>query len=246
MTAPTQQQQSQQFWWQYPVTRKFEGQWKGAERGVDLGAPFHTPVQELWGGTVTQAGYYDWGGEVDIQTQVPGLGNFTESYVHLDYIEPGIQAGTVVQPWQQIGLTGGENAGYPGALHPANPYYSSYPHIEYDLFEGRPWTSTSIDPYPYITNGPLGQNTGNNANTNTGNNGIIPTPGSVGNDIQNAITGVWNSIVTSFGMTGTSDFLWRVALIAAGLGMITMGLLMFSFGAVRQAAPEIIETAAAG
>lgn len=117
-------------WYQYKTSQSY-GQ--NGETGVDVATPFHTPLTALYGGTVIDAGYHPYGGQVEIQTNVPGWGNVVETFIHLDSIAPNIVPGAHVDAGGVLGLTGGENPGYPGALHPADPKYSSGPHVEIDF-----------------------------------------------------------------------------------------------------------------
>lgn len=119
-----------------------QGYGVNGETGNDIATPFHTPISTLYGGTVLDAGYHPYGGQVEIATNVPGYGNVTETIIHLDTIAPNIVAGARVSAGDLLGLSGGENPGYPGAQHPALPAYSSGPHTEID-FESN---GKNIDP----------------------------------------------------------------------------------------------------
>src|SRR5690242_1201828 len=48
---------------------------------------------------------------------------------------------------QQIGLSGGENPGYPGAEHPAQPQWSTGPHTHVGWFQR--WQQTPAGVHPY-------------------------------------------------------------------------------------------------
>ena len=108
----------------------------GYENGNDLQTPFHTPITALFGGTVVDASYQPWGGQVQIQANVPGVGsNAVTYYLHLDQLAQGLAKGAQVTAGQILGISGGENPGYPGALHPADPKYSTGAHVEFGIWK---------------------------------------------------------------------------------------------------------------
>lgn len=106
------------------------------ERGNDVGMPFHTAITDILGGTVTDASYHPWGGQVGVLTSLPGYGSFIEYFQHLDTIDPAVQTGASLSPGQLIGLSGGQLS---GGLHPNDPQFSSGPHVEFGI--NAPWIS---------------------------------------------------------------------------------------------------------
>lgn len=135
-------------WWQFPITQGFN---PPVEFGEDIGTPFHTPLTAITGGVVTGTRYGPFGGEVDIATRLPGSSQqYTETFLHLDEIAPGLTPGKTVQPGDFLGLSGGQNA---GGSHPASPAYSSGPHTEVDFFLGNAWSGRSVDPGSLIAAG---------------------------------------------------------------------------------------------
>ena len=137
-------------WWQYPVTQPYgtpePGFGSGVETGVDIGTPQGTPLTAIFGGTVKRTVYGPFGGEVDIATTINGK-PFTETFLHLDQINPNLQIGQAVQPGSFLGFSGGQLS---GGSHPASPAYSTGPHTEFDLFQGAAWSGKSINPMPVL------------------------------------------------------------------------------------------------
>jgi len=133
-------------WWKYPLTQLF-GQ--NGEQGVDVGTPLHTPITNLYAGKVVEAQYGGAGGIVGVLVNVPGLGNVVEYFLHLDLIN--VKVGQQLGVGDLVGLSGGELAGTPGGLHPAEPQFSSGPHTEFGFFKGTPFASADAgNPLPYL------------------------------------------------------------------------------------------------
>lgn len=131
-------------WWeQFPITQQFGGGALGAtEQGVDIGTPFRTAITAPYSGTVQSAGYFPWGGQVDLSTAIPGQpGVHDESVLHLDQIT--VSPGQPVAAGGLLGYSGGQNV---GGSHPAAPQYSSGPHTELDFFSGKPFASAPFNP----------------------------------------------------------------------------------------------------
>lgn len=150
-------------WYDYPVS---QGYGVNGEQGVDIATPFHTPITDIYSGTVVQEGYGSAGGVVGILTNVPGLGPVVEYFLHLDLIN--VAMGQVVKAGQLVGLSGGENPGYPGGLHPASHQFSTGPHTEFGFFKKTPlFVGNSVgDPYPYLMSGATGSPLPNDIGTN--------------------------------------------------------------------------------
>lgn len=136
-------------WYQYPITNGYStsvvpGNFDTPHYADDIGTPFHTPITALEPGTIVQADYAAWGGEVFVK---PDAGGPEYYYYHLDRND--VSAGQHVSAGQEIGLSGGENPGYPGALHPTQPQYSTGPHTHVGF-----WTSWTSGPNGTIPFGP--------------------------------------------------------------------------------------------
>lgn len=173
-------------WWQLPVTQAF-GQ--SGEQGVDIGTPFHTAVTAPFGGTVTGAGYHDWGGQVDIATAIPGQpGVHDESVLHLDQIT--VSPGEAIPAGALLGYSGGQNV---GGSHPALPAYSSGPHTELDFFSGSPFGSTPFNPTNVLAgvNSPAGS-------------GGLPGVGDIAGAITDIPTAIGHGIADAVG-AGVTD-----------------------------------------
>lgn len=121
-------------WFMSPYTQVF-GQ--NGETGIDIGTPFHTPISALFGGTIYSAAYGPWGGEVKASADGYGTNNW-QDYIHFDIMNPALRTGMSFGPGFILGMSGGENPGYPGAHHPASPQFSSGPHTEFGMYHGGP------------------------------------------------------------------------------------------------------------
>jgi murein DD-endopeptidase MepM/ murein hydrolase activator NlpD len=99
--------------------------------GVDLMAPYGSPIRAAAGGTVIYAGwYYAYGKIVDIQ-HADGI---ITRYAHMSAFAPGITRGTPVSAGQVIG-----KIGTTGNAHGA--------HVHFEVrINGHP-----VDPQPYLT-----------------------------------------------------------------------------------------------
>lgn len=159
-------------WYCFPVTQA-HGQ--NGEAGVDIGTPMGTKLTAPFGGTVVGAGYHDWGGEVDILANVPGLGTVEEYFIHLDQIAGNIVPGSAISAGQFIGLSGGQTSGGSHPVHntPGN-FYSSGPHTEFGF--NPPWvnltgvsnTQKGIDPTNILGQLKAGQIVSDVGSTSTG------------------------------------------------------------------------------
>lgn len=134
-------------WWQLGITQA-HGQ--NGELGVDVGTPFHTNITDIFSGTVVDAGYHAWGGQVDIATTLPNGQHVIEQFLHLDQIAAGITTGAQVVAGQFLGLSGGQTS---GGAHPASTQFSTGPHTEFGLYSGTPGASTALDPTAYLAYG---------------------------------------------------------------------------------------------
>lgn len=176
----------------------------------DIATPFHTPITALLPGTVVQADYQSWGGEIFIK---PDDARYPEYYIyHPDLLETSV--GQHVQAGQEIALSGGENPGYPGALHPSTPDMSSGPHTHVGWFTG--WRSTPIGTRPF---GP--DITGFINDVKAGKVIVPPDTGSAG-ETTKATTS------TSGGALGDWKTQGQSALVRTGL--FIMALMFLGFG----------------
>ena len=96
----------------------------------DMQTPFHTPLTAPTSGTVKVADYQAWGGEIFVQPDNTSLPEWY--FYHPDEVD--VHVGQHVNAGQVIALSGGENPGYPGAEHPAQPQWSSGPHTHVGWF----------------------------------------------------------------------------------------------------------------
>lgn len=163
-------------WWNLPVTQEFGGGALGfKEQGVDIGTPFHTAITAPFSGRVQSAGYFPWGGQVDLATAIPGQpGVHDETVLHLDQIT--VSPGQAVAAGGLLGYSGGQNV---GGSHPTSPVYSSGPHTELDFFSGKPFASAAFNPAGILST--------------AGQGAALPSFNPVG-DIGGAIAGIPTSI----------------------------------------------------
>jgi|SRR5579872_4006612 len=122
-------------WYADPITHPYTTDYQGPGTDTphfadDIGTPFHTPLTSPLAGTVKTADYQAWGGEIFIQPDQPGLPEFY--LYHPDEVD--VSVGQHVNPGDFLGLSGGENPGYPGAEHPAQPQWSTGPHTHVGWF----------------------------------------------------------------------------------------------------------------
>ena len=198
-------------WNNYPISQGYN---PGVEQGVDIATPYHTPITALYGGQVVTSNYQPWGGDVGIQTTLPGIGQVIEYFQHLDLNQ--VSVGQTVQPGQQIGLSGGQTS---GGNHPALTG-STGPHTEFGF--GPSWIpgSKNIDPTPYLSGTGIGG---------------APT-------VQQAVNtaAAANSLLTGSNNTAISlpsnDFWIRAGLVAVGLV-----LLFIAIYGLLQRGPTVIE-----
>src|SRR5271157_502360 len=130
-------------WWSFPKTWGYITQYLGIgtdspHYAVDIGAPQDTPFFFLQDGTIDEASYQAWGGEI---YEKPDSGGPDEYVFHLDQIN--VQAGQHVQAGQIVGLSGGQTS---GGQHPTSPQYSTGPHIHFGLFTKYVTTSNPNEP----------------------------------------------------------------------------------------------------
>lgn len=200
-------------WYDYRVS---QGYGQNGEQGVDLATPFHTPITNVYQGTVVEANYGAAGGIVGILVNVPGLGQVVEYFLHLDLIN--VVKGQLVQVGQQVGLSGGENPGYPGGLHPASKRFSTGPHTEFGFFSGTPFASQNKgDPYPYLVGAT--QQTGGGTNARFA---VASTTSDSGSSWWQVFLSGLGIGMNNAGVNGSSDpnagTIWQVFLRGLGIG----------------------------
>jgi hypothetical protein len=135
-------------WWEFPISHGYITNYQGAGTDTphyadDIATPFHTVLTAPTSGTVLRADYQSWGGEIFVQ---PDDKSLPQWYMyHPDEVE--VHAGQHVAAGQAIALSGGENPGYPGAEHPADPMWSTGPHTHVGWWTE--WINTPDGVRPY-------------------------------------------------------------------------------------------------
>lgn len=244
------------YWWQYPITGPFNPTGTPPEHGVDLAMPVGTPIYAAYSGTVlapapsvpgqsieSNTGYNPWGGEVDVLTNLPGVGQVVNYVFHLDQLV--VKAGDTVQAGQLIGYSGGENSlsttdvvpGYT-PTHITGPQFSSAPHIEWGLYQQT--GQSPLDPTPYLQ-----------AIRNAG--GAVLGTGSNGTTLLSSTSsgsGLLGIPSISDIKSGFTDVFQRTGLVMFGGLVILVGILVLFFSsasgkALEQDAPQVAELAAA-
>jgi YD repeat-containing protein len=107
--------------------------------GIDMMAPYGSPVRAAAGGTVTYAGwYFAYGKIIDIR-HADGL---VTRYAHMSEFALGIMPGTPVAAGEIIGRVGATG-------------HATSPHVHFEVrVEGR-----AVDPKPYLALAPCPQRT---------------------------------------------------------------------------------------
>lgn len=116
-------------WYDYPNLSNYgESEGKSYEHGTDLETPPDTPMTAILPGTVTDVGYYPWGGQITWKLDNPSEAhNFGYEYIiHLDAINPAIKVGTHLNAGDFLGYSGGANS--PSQLQAGKPLPPGYSH----------------------------------------------------------------------------------------------------------------------
>lgn len=116
-------------WFDYPDLSNYgETEGKSYEHGTDLETPPDTPMTAILPGTVTDVGYYPWGGQITWHLDNPSdAHNFRSEYIiHLDAINPAIRVGTHLAAGDFLGFSGGENS--PAQVQAGKPLPPGYSH----------------------------------------------------------------------------------------------------------------------
>jgi hypothetical protein len=204
-------------WYDYDIGHGYITGYQGAgtdtpHYAYDLETPFHTPLTAPLSGTVKQADYAAWGGEIFIQPDDKSLPEYY--FYHPDEVE--VSKGQHVNAGQLIALSGGENPGYPGAEHPASTEWSTGPHTHIGWFTN--WQVTPEGTRPY---GPEPHALIEDAkNMGSGGGSAFNVP----SDIYNAVEPIAKS-------QGVPDKVWEsVAYVESGFNAKATGDNNSSFG----------------
>lgn len=248
------------YWWQYPINGPHN---PPSERGVDLAMPVGTPIYSPFSGVVagrsdytyatdtsplwygnqikgvySQTGYNQWGGEVDILTQLQDIGNKVGYVFHLDRL--AVIPGQKVNKGDLIGYSGGENTlsttdvvpGYT-PTHIASPVWSKGAHIELGAYDPANWHNV-IDPTPIVTDlRSTGMSTSNTLNNPFSSGGSVFNPAD------------WASAFVNGVKSGFTDVALRAGFVTMGIILIFLGILILFFanggaGKVESSAPLAI------
>lgn len=186
---------------------------------------YATDSSPIWGtnkisGAYAQTGYNQWGGEVDILTQLSGIGQKVGYVFHLDKLN--VTPGQNVVKGQLIGWSGGENSlstpdvvpGYT-PTHTASTQWSGGAHIELGAYDPTNWHNV-IDPTPIV-----------NALRSTGMSTTDSLP--VGNTTALINPVDWANAFVNGVKGGFTDVALRAGLVTTGIIIIFLGILVLFF-----------------
>lgn len=126
-------------WYRYGVYS--DADYGSPYHNTDVGTPPETPLTAPLSGTVTDIGYFDWGGQVTVKVDDPKQNAGYKDYflIHLDAINPYLQTGQHVNAGDFLGYSGGENTLADPRLRPlplglshhiTQPSHSTGPHLD--------------------------------------------------------------------------------------------------------------------
>lgn len=115
-------------WYDGPIWQGFKWtpQDPAAHSGIDIGMDIGTPLTALLPGYVISLGMEPWGGQINIQSEWPSLGQIVISYLHCSRFPLGIKAGSQVKPGQIIAYSG----------EPPSPQYGHGAHCHFEVSRG--------------------------------------------------------------------------------------------------------------
>lgn len=224
-------------WWQY-ATSLLYGQTDsgkgGVENGVDFQTPFHTPITVLQGlgGTITGINKDPWGGTITVQSNTAvgnllGLPSVFSYYTHLDTFASGLHVGSVVNPGDLLGLSGGQVTG--GNMPSGS--YSTGPHTEFGFtagpafghgssFQAGPNVLSEFNPIPYLNN-TLGLGIKDTQPEQS------PTVGDALSTVGNSIaSNISNGIANAFKSIFSADIVQRSIIVILSLILIVIGVVV--------------------
>jgi hypothetical protein len=143
-------------WYNYDIKSDY-GYQGSTYNNTDVQTPMDTPITAPLSGTITDIGYFDWGGQVTWAVDTPGAinGHKDAFVIHLDAINPNLRVGQHISQGAFLGYSGGQ---YPGEFaanqYPALPAglthhdtqrsHSTGPHLDIGATDS-PYGSTTPD-----------------------------------------------------------------------------------------------------
>lgn len=240
---------------------------------AQIQVPYGTPITAPVNGVVIDASRQPWGGQVNILTYVPGIGNQVLSLIHFDSLN--VQAGDIVHVGDLLGASGGQTSGGHWPVAPHNPPWSTGPHIGLRLYDPNNFNNMPLDPNQTYTNiqthgGQLlynGQPTrlpstdGGNGG-NGGNGGVVPVSSQSGGGsipivgVAGLVSGfadwlnslnpaVWVTTLIANVEHDVLDFSVRAGLVLLGMVLLVVAVIVFFVASPerRQETEQVAKTA---
>lgn len=247
-------------WFDWPTPSG--GSHAAGDDGDDVDAPDNTPLWFPWPGTIIDASYHDYGGQV-----VEDLGNgWSEYFIHMN--QENVHPGEQVLAGQLVGTSGGgvgDLVLHNGKVQPAQSQswydgHSTGYHTEYGIFEGdtmnqfnEGWGNHSrqldptgvlhdlqqgLEPHWPGTTPPTGNPANQQLNQSLSSNQL-------GNPIPQVNVGEWpDDIAKGFGFINAANMMSRLTVGAAGVGAIGVAIILALQPEAQAAAGAVAKAAA--
>lgn len=95
-------------------------------KGIDIAAPYGTPIYAAHSGTISKVNSSGWGGGYGLHVMIAGDDGYDTMYAHMSYVADGISSGTYVVEGQLIGYVGSTGDSTGNHCHFEVRYNGSY------------------------------------------------------------------------------------------------------------------------